>query len=217
MSMTEQSQQIGDDMMIRVMQYCDGALPPAEAEQVAREIAADPSLQTLANDLKRGAETARDAMAVIERQPVPFALARAVAGAANAPAAQPWYRGQVAAAAIGLLVGAGVLGIWSASHETDGMRLAGAKPTDEAMAPNGFRVALLSALEAGPALTTHSYVLADQGNVQGEVSVLRWFDLATGATCAEFNQVESARVLAGGLACRNADGWEIVTIPSAQK
>lgn len=215
--MTEQSQQIGDDMMIRVMQYCDGVLPPVEADKVAREIAADPALQTLANDLKRGGEAARETLAVIERQPVPLALARAVAGAAKAPATQPWYRGQVAAALVGLFVGAGVLGMWSAAHEADGMRLAGANSTDESMAPEGFRVALLSALEAGPALTTHSYVMADQGNAQGEVSVLRWFDLATGASCAEFNQVESTHVLAGGVACRNADGWEIVTIPSAQK
>jgi len=215
--MNEQSQQIGDDMMIRVMQYCDGVLPPAEAAEVAREIAADPALQALANDLTAGAQAARDTMAVFDHQPVPLALARAVASAPKAPATQPWYRSQVAAAVMGLVVGAGVLGIWSAREETDGMRLAGATQTDEAMAPTGFRIALLSGLEAGPALTTHSYVMADQGDVPGEVSVLRWFDLASGAPCAEFKQVESGHVLAGGLACRNADGWEIVTIPSAQK
>jgi hypothetical protein len=215
--MTEQSQQIGDDMMIRVMQYCDGVLPPAEADEVARAIAADPALQTLANDLTAGAQIARDTMAAFERQPVPLALARAVATAPKLPTAQPWYRSQIAAAVMGLVVGAGALGIWSAHDETDGMRLAGATPADEAMAPTGFRVALLSALEAGPALTTHSYIMADQGNVQGEVSVLRWFELASGASCAEFNQVESGNMLAGGLACRNADGWEIVTIPSAHK
>jgi hypothetical protein len=215
--MTEQSQQIGDDMMIRVMQYCDGVLPPAEAERVAREIAADPALQALANDLTAGAQVARDTMAAFERQPVPLALARAVANAPKAPAAQPWYRSQIAAAVMGLVVGAGALGIWSAREETGGMRLAGVAQTDEAMSPTGFRVALLSGLEAGPALTTHSYVMRDQGNVQGEVSVLRWFDLASGASCAEFNQIEAEHVLAGGIACRNADGWEIVTIPSAQK
>lgn len=215
--MTEQSQQIGDDMMIRVMQYCDGVLPPAEADAVAREIAADPALQALAQDLTAGGRAAHDTMAVFERQPVPLALARAVATAPQAPAAQPWYRSQIAAALIGLVVGAGVLGIWSARDQADGMRLAGAQQNDEAMSPTGFRVALLSGLEAGPALTTHSYVMTDQGNARGEVSVLRWFDLASGASCAEFNQVQAGQVLAGGLACRKADGWEIVTIPSAQK
>ncbi|MBI2254045.1 MAG: hypothetical protein HYU58_05455 [Proteobacteria bacterium] len=215
--MAEQSQQIGDEMMIRVMQYCDGALPSDQADQVARQIAADPALQTLADDLKAGAQVARDTMSVFERQPVPLALARAVTAPAKAPAGQPWYRGQVAAAILGLVIGAGALGIWSARQDANGMRLAGAVAVDEAAAPTGFRIALLSALEAEPALTSHSYVMPDQGDEQGQVSVLRWFDLATGARCAEFNQAESGHVLAGGLACRNADGWEIVTIPSAQK
>ncbi|WP_374384151.1 hypothetical protein [Dongia sp.] len=218
--MTDQLQEIGDDMMVKVMQYCDGTLSPQDAADVARAIEADPALQALAADFAAGADLAKQTMGVLDKQPVPFALARSIVAPATTPQrgiVREFLHGRLAAAIMGIAVGAAALGMLSSfDRSDDGMRLAGAEAPHDDGFSNEFRGALFAALQAKPALTAHSYVLVDEGNMEGRVSVLRWFDLASGATCAEFNQEEAGQVLAGGVACQSKQGWEIVTVPAKQ-
>ena len=219
-SMTEQHQEIGDDMMVKVMQYCDGTLSPQEAADVARAIESDPALQALAADFAAGADLAKETMGVLDNAPVPFALARSIV----APAASPqrgivreFLHGRVAAAVLGIALGAAGLGMLSSLNQRDeGLRLAGAEAPHEDGLSNEFRGALFAALQAKPALTAHSYVLVDEGSMkEGQVTVLRWFDLATGASCAEFSQQEAGQAIAGGVACQGKQGWEIVAVPAS--
>ena len=228
--MTEIRQPIGEEMIIRVMQYCDGKLPAEEAELVARQIAADPDLQALAEDFRISAEAARDTMAAFDNRPVPFAMARAIATApqtgARSTSPRPSFRhSQIAAALFGLFLGAGILGIWSASQPAeDGLRLAGAKSGgddmgEEALAADAahaaaFRTALLSALNAGPEAPVRAVEFGDQTSGQGQVKVLNWFKLASGTPCAEFEQAENGTPTGSGVACRREDGgWEVIVLP----
>jgi hypothetical protein len=228
--MTEIRQPIGEEMIIRVMQYCDGTLPAEEAELVARQIAADPALQALAEDFRTSADAARDTMAAFDNRPVPFAMARAIATAPQAEARSTsprpsFIHSQVAAALFGLLLGAGVLGIWSASQRTDdGLRLAGAKSDGGDMAEEAltvdaahaaaFRTALLSALNDGPEAPARAVEFGDQTSGQGQVKVLNWFKLASGTSCAEFEQAENGTTTGSGVACRREDGgWEVIVLP----
>ena len=228
--MTEIQQPIGEEMIIRVMQYCDGTLPADEAEIVARQIAADPDLQALAEDFRTSADAARDTMAAFDNRPVPFAMARAIATAPQAEARSTsprpsFFHSQVAAAMFGLFLGAGILGIWSVSQPAEqGLRLAGAKSGgddmgEEALAADAahaaaFRTALLSALNAGPDAPARAVEFGDQTSGQGQVKVLNWFKLASGTPCAEFEQAENGAATGGGVACRRKDGgWEVIVLP----
>ncbi|WP_374655535.1 hypothetical protein [Dongia sp.] len=226
--MTESRQSIGEEMIIRVMQYCDGALDASEAEAMAREIAADPALQELANDFAASARAARDTMAVFGDQPIPLALARTVASAsrpeARSTSPAPALRRQVAAALIGAILGAGILGIWSAGRQDEGLRLAGTKnvgtdtSADGAMSSTAFRSTLFMALNAGPQAHTRSFKIADQSTGGGELSVIRWFELAAGTSCAEFQYVEDEAATGSGIACRREDGgWDVIALPHASR
>ena len=86
--MNQNSDKIGDEMMERVMQYCDGALPPDEMARMRADIAADPALQALAADLTRGAGLAREALSGIINDPVPLHLARTIITAPDPAAAR---------------------------------------------------------------------------------------------------------------------------------
>jgi hypothetical protein len=154
-------------------------------------------------------------------------LARAIA---TAPAAEmrpssprPFFRSQLAAALLGLLLGAGILGIWSASQHEEGLRLAGVKsdggsPEGNADADvinsSAFRSALHSALSAGPSAPTQPFAVDDQTSGQAQVTVVSWFNLAAGTSCAEFKLMQSGAADSNGLACRRDDGgWEIMALP----
>lgn len=219
--MSENPQLIGEEMLTRVMQYCDGVLDERETEIVARQIAADPALQVLAKDLTEGASAAREALAPVINQPVPLALARSIMSARSTnprPYDKPMFR-QVAAALVGLVIGAAAIGLWSAPESNDELRLAGAdRQVEDQFNSSAFRSALVSVLGAKPALTSRSFALGDAVVGQGSVSVIRWFELASGAACAEFRLDQPTELLASGVACRLKNGgWELMTLPTAQE
>jgi hypothetical protein len=219
--MSENPQPIGEEMLTRVMQYCDGVLDARETEIVAREIAADPALQTLARDLTLGANAAREALAPLINQPVPLAMARSIANArSTTPRAfdKPLFR-QAAAALVGLLIGAAAMGLWSAPESQEGLRLAGADPQiDGQFSSSAFRSALVSVLGAKPSLNARTFSFEDPAMGQGSVSVIRWFELASGSDCAEFRLDQPTALLASGIACRLKDGgWELMTLPATQE
>jgi len=224
--MSENIQQIGDGMLTRVMQYCDGTLSARDAAIMAEEIAADPVLQALADDLRVGANAAREALAPVVNQPVPLAMVRNIVSSRStqpAPSARGFFSqalaGKVAAALIGLAVGAASIGLWLSADQPEGLRLAGSDTQGEdAVGSSAFRAALLSALSAQPELATRPYALSDQASGQGQVSVLRWFQLASGTPCAEFAQEQSATIGSNGIACRRVDGgWELITLPATAR
>ena len=219
--MSQNHEQIGDGMLTRIMQYCDGTLDPREAAILAQEIAADPTLQALADDLALGADAARNALAPLTNQPVPLSLARTIINArsgASQPSLQRTLksalRGRVAAAIFGLAVGAASIGLWLSNDQPDGLRLASSdNQADSAANSDAFRAALLSALNAQPDLAKRAYSLPDQAAGQGSISVIRRFNLASGTSCAEFMQEQPATVTASGIACRRADGgWEVISL-----
>jgi hypothetical protein len=222
--MTEQRQPIGEEMITKVMQYCDGTLGKEEADKVARQIAADPALQELADDLTGGARIARQSMAIMDNQPVPLTLARAISGggiAARSTSPSPFFRNQIAAALVGLLLGGAAMGIWSSAQQEEGLRLAGAKlPSAETgnAAPavtDSFRAALLAALNAGPEAHTQSYRIVNQAGSQDEIRVVDWFQLAAGTSCAEFQRAQDGSATSNGVACRRRDGgWEMILLPN---
>lgn len=219
--MSDTDQQIGEEMLTRVMQYCDGALDAHDAEGVAREIAASTSLQALAADLKLGANAAREVMGPLVNQPVPIALARSIVAAPAAPGRGVFHRvirSQIAAILVGLLIGAAVMGLWSTANRQEGLRLAGSSiQENDTLFSSEFRAALLSALRAQPALAKRSFALPDQAGAQGTVSVIKWFDLSTGTTCAEFTQEQPSGIVASGIACQRSDGgWELIALPATR-
>jgi anti-sigma factor RsiW len=210
-------EQIGDEMLIRVMQYCDGTLDPEEAALVAQQIAGNAELQALADDLRLGASAAHDVMAVLTNLPVPIALARSTSPAPTgywtSGKVVSVFRQQVAAAVIGLAVGAAAVGFWSASQHETGLRLAGSSENSELFSA-ASRAALFSSLSAKPELVNTPFNLPGQTGVQGTISVVRWFDLATGSPCAEFTQTQPVGVVASGIACRRNDGsWDLIALP----
>lgn len=230
--MSQNNEQIGEGMLTRIMQYCDGTLDPQAAAIVAREIAADPTLQALADDLTLGADAARDAFAPLANQPVPLALARNIIDSRSTSPQRSFQRsfravlhGRVAAAILGLVLGAASIGLWLSNAEPEGLRLAGVGSQSDGAAPSdAFRAALLTVLNAQPDLATRSYALPDQAADQtagqsagqsagqGSVSVIRWFQLASGISCAEFTQEQPAATAASGIACHRADGgWEVIS------
>jgi hypothetical protein len=216
--MSENPQPIGEEMLTRVMQYCDGVLDEHETEIVAREIAADPALQVLARDLALGASAACEALAPVINQPVPLALARSITSARSTsprPYDRPAFR-QVAAAVVGLLIGAAAIGLWPAPESEEGLRLAGSnRQIDGQFNSSAFRSALGSVLGAKPALVSRSFALEDPAMGQGSVSVIRWFELASGTACAEFRLDQPTELLASGVACQLSDGgWEMITLPT---
>ena len=219
--MSENPQPIGEEMLTRVMQYCDGVLDERETEIVARQIAASPALQVLAKDLTNGASAAREALAPVINQPVPLALARSIASARSTnprPYDKPMFR-QAAAALVGLVIGAAAIGLWSTPEGNEGLRLASADhQIDDQLDSSAFRSALVSMLSAKPALTSRSFALGDAAMGQGSVSVIRWFELASGTACAEFRLDQPTELLASGVACRLKDGgWELMMLPVAQE
>nr|WP_298689606.1 hypothetical protein [uncultured Dongia sp.] len=219
--MSENPQPIGEEMLTRVMQYCDGVLDARETEIVAHEIAADPALQILARDLTLGATAAREALAPLINQPVPLAMARRITSARSTTPRfydKPLYR-QAAAALVGLFIGAAAMGLWSAPEQKDGLRLAGADDQiDGQFGSSAFRSALISVLSAKPDITSRAFALGEPSMGQGSVSVIRWFELASGTDCAEFRLDQPTDLLASGVACQLKDGgWELMTLPTAQE
>lgn len=219
--MSDNHKQIGDEMLTRVMQYCDGTLDPKEAALVAQQIANDAELQALADDLRLGASAVRDVMAVLTNLPVPIALARSTS---PAPTAHRTFgkvtsllRHQAAAAVVGLVVGAAAIGFWSASQHEAGLRLA-SSPEERELFSAASRAALLSSLSAKPELVNTPFNLPGQTGAQGTISVVRWFDLATGASCAEFAQIQPVGIVASGIACQRTDGsWDLIALPADGK
>lgn len=216
--MSHNYQQIGDEMLTRVMQYCDGTLDPQEAALVAQQIAGNAELQALEDDLRLGASAARDVMAVLTNLPVPIALARstlpAPTGHRNFGQVVSLFRQQAAAVVIGLVAGAAVIGFWSASQHGAGLRLA-SSPEDSEFFSAASRAALFSSLSAKPALVNTPFNLPGQTGARGTMSVVRWFDLATGASCAEFTQTQPVGVVASGIACQRNDGsWDLIALPA---
>ncbi|WP_374371146.1 hypothetical protein [Dongia sp.] len=216
--MTVNSEQIGDDMIERVMQYCDGKLKPAEMAQVAAEIAANPDLQKLAADLTRGASLAREAFSGIINDPVPLHLARAITQAPEPAQERPNRKPgvissmprQVAAALIGLLIGGAVIGLWSSRQDSnDGLRLAGL-PEAGSYSPE-FKAALADLLTTPGSARTQKYVVDPASGNEAEISVVTWFKLSDGSTCAEFRQDAPTASPAHGLACqRDTGAWDIM-------
>ena len=217
--------------MIRIMQYCDGVLPPREAASVADEIAADPAAARLAAEISAGADAARIAWSDLEAGPVPFDLARRVTQAARVPSsAQSQDRGPgrapgrthgswigqaidlriAASLLIGCLVGA--LGLMLVERNGDqGLRLAGADQASVQQASGGERIwlpALMSALARDPENTAVAVGVSGDGK---SVRIARWFDTATGQRCAEFVKAQAGAKDSGGIACRKTDGsWDLI-------
>jgi len=221
--------------MIRIMQYCDGLLPPREAASVADEIANDPEAARIAAEISAGADAARIAWSDLEAGPVPFDLARRVTQAARevsgrvsaAPARagesargaariRPAWIGQAvdlriaASLLIGCLIGA--LGLMLVERNGDqGLRLAGADQSAMQQASGGdpaWLPALMSALGRDPENAAMTVGAAGDGK---SVRVARWFDTATGQRCAEFVKAQPGVKDTGGIACRKADGgWDLI-------
>jgi hypothetical protein len=222
--MTLNSERTGDDMIERVMQYCDGTLAPAEKAEVAAEIAASPELQKLAADLSRGATLAREAMSGIINDPVPLHLARAITQAPEPMRNQPARRAgllsfiprEAAAAMVGLLIGGAAIGLWSAAPNSDGgLRLAGL-PESGTYSP-AFKAALADLLASPGDARTQKYVVDPATGNEAEISVVAWFKLSDGSDCAEFRQDVPASGETSGLACRRATGaWDVMMRSSAE-
>lgn len=216
--MTINSEQIGDDMIERVMQYCDGKLKPAEMAEVAAEIAANPDLQKLAADLTRGATLAREAFSGIINDPVPLHLARAITQAPDPAQQQPdrklgityFMPRQVAAVLVGLLIGGAAIGLWSSRQNSDdGLRLAGLP--EAGGYSSEFKAALANLLDTPGSTRTQKYVADPASGNEAEISVVAWFQLSDGSTCAEFRQDAPASSRAHGLACQRENGaWDIM-------
>lgn len=86
--------------------FHDGALPPAEMRRIAAEVAGSADLRDRLARLAAADAAARDRFAAALREPVPLALARAVA-TAPPPRTRTGWRQTAAAAVLGLVIGAG--------------------------------------------------------------------------------------------------------------
>lgn len=207
-----------EERMIRIMQYCDGALSPREAALVADEIARDPEAARLAAELSAGADAARTAWGDFNNDPVPFDLARRVTQTARQPVRQNRQMAADWRMAASLLVGIalGMLGLLLAQHDGgQGLRLAGA--TDQAQGTDratdsAWQPALMSVLAKDPETASVTFSGASGG--ENTVSVARWFDTAAGLRCAEFAKSAAGAVAAGGIACKKPDGgWDVIEQP----
>lgn len=214
--MSVNNDKIGDEMIERVMQYCDGMLAPEDTARMRAEIAADPALQALAADLTRGASRAREALSGIINDPVPLQLARTIV-AAPEPGNLPWFSRsslprQAAAIVIGLLIGGTAMGLWSSEKNADhGLRLAGINSDSESYSP-AFKATLADLLGTPGALRSQSYALEDSaaGN-QAAITMVAWFKLTDGSTCAEFRQDFPAAAPGSGVACQRPNGaWDVM-------
>lgn len=214
--MNVNSDKIGDEMIERVMQYCDGMLAPDEMARMQAEIAADPALQALAADLTRGASRAREAISGIINDPVPLHLARTII---SAPEPLNIRRSswtslprQAAAVVIGLLIGGGTMGLWSSQEAADqGLRLAGINSESETYSP-AFKATLADLLGTPGALRSQSYAVENSaaGN-QASITMVAWFKLTDGSTCAEFRQDVPAATPGSGVACQRPNGaWDVM-------
>ncbi|HEY4164704.1 MAG TPA: hypothetical protein VGM59_16675 [Dongiaceae bacterium] len=193
-----------ESRLIRIMQYCDGALTPAEAQAVAAEIARDPEAARLAAELTAGGTAAQAAWSEAATGAVPLDLARHVLSAARGesrPVASGYWR-IAAALVVGLMLGA--LALEFLHRQEDGLRLAGIEQP-AAESSSSWMPALVSALDKDPALIR----VATGSN--GSVAVTRWFDAANGLHCAEFVNATSGAADRGGIACRKRDGgWDVI-------
>lgn len=213
--MNQNSDKIGDEMMERVMQYCDGTLPPDEMARMRAEIAADPALQTLAADLIRGAGLAREAFSGIINDPVPLHLARTIITAPD-PAAdrRPFWNSiprQAAAIVIGLLIGSAAMGLWSARQTEDhGLRLAGINSENETYSP-AFKATLADLLGTPGELRSLSYTPDSAAGNEAAITMVSWFKLTDGSTCAEFRQDIAETTPTSGVACQRQNGaWDVM-------
>lgn len=193
--------------MIRIMQYCDGLLSPAEAAKVAAEIAHDPEAAELASELAAGAAAAQSAWAELENGPVPLALARRVSEAA---ARQPSLVARKAdwrvAATLLLGLALGALGAMMIERGgAPGLRLAGLETAPNAA--DAWKPAAIAALRQDPALAQVTFGDAQQD----KVTIQRWFDTATRLHCAEFLISMAGAADTSGIACHKPDGaWDVI-------
>lgn len=220
--MTGIEQQIGDEMIERIMRYCDGTLPPDEAARVADEIAADPLLQQLAQDLTTGANLARETMSGLMNDPVPLHLARTIVEAPEPLQSHSrhhrWFSAREAAAAmVGLLLGGAAIGLLAQWPGQDaGLRLASlpeASGTD--IQSGAMKSALMGLLQTPGEIRTQSYQDSDHLNQIASVSLVSWFQMADGSDCAEFHVRRGQSDRTAGFACQRDGRWDIVMLQDA--
>lgn len=221
--MTSNEQQIGDDVIERIMQYCDGTLSPGEAARVAREIGADPKLQQLADDLARGSNLARETMSGLMKDPVPLQLARAIATAPDpaAPSPQrPWFVTMREAAAVlaGVLIGAAAIGFYQSGEQQEaGLRLASLPETMENQAAGSvtsaaMKSSLMALLQTPGQLRTLSYKDSTELNKIATISLVSWFQMSDGSDCAEFRVQNDSSDASYGFACQRGGRWDVVML-----